>query len=64
MEILYRNFTKLLSIGVFGENCPVEDMSEFKWNKLLRIAGICDVEDLYATVLSNQTTRRFRAIYT
>lgn len=45
MEILYRNFTKLLSIGVFGENCPVEDMSEFKWNKLLRIAGICDVED-------------------
>lgn len=45
MEILYRNFTKLLSIGVFGENSSIEDMSEFKWNKLLRIASTCDVKD-------------------
>lgn len=58
MEILYRNFTKLLSIGVFGENCPVEDMSEFKWNKLLRIAGICDVEDFVCDGIAKSDNKK------
>ena len=45
MEILYRNFTKLLSIGVFETDKSIEDMSEFKWNKLLNIAGTYKVKD-------------------
>lgn len=45
MEILYRNFTRLLSIGVFEADKSIEDMSEFKWNKLLNIAGTYKVKD-------------------
>lgn len=46
MKILYRNFTRLLSIGTFESDQTIENMSEFKWNKLLHIAGICNVKDL------------------
>ena len=45
MKIIYRNFTRLLSMGGFEEHHSVEAMSEYKWNRLLAIAEACDVSD-------------------
>lgn len=45
MKIIYRNFTRLLSVGAFGAHCPIEVMSGFKWNKLLLLAEAYGVSD-------------------
>lgn len=45
MKIICRNFTRLLSVGAFGAHCPLEAMSEFKWNRLLSIAEGHGVSD-------------------
>ena len=45
MKILLRNFINLLSIGVFETEDTVELMSEYKWNKLLHIAKVNNVQD-------------------
>ncbi len=44
MRILFRNFTRLLSIGAFGADRAIEEMSEYKWNKLLLTAKAYGVE--------------------
>lgn len=38
MKVIYRNFTKLLSIGAFNAEDMIEPMSEFKWNQLLKLS--------------------------
>lgn len=45
MQVVIRNFIKLLSAGAFHTNDEIEDMSEFKWNQLLYIAKINKVDD-------------------
>lgn len=45
MQVVIRNFIKLLSTGAFQSYCTLEEMSEYKWNQLLYIAKINDVED-------------------
>ena len=49
MKIIYRNFTKLLSAGAFGEECVLEPMSKFKWSKLLSVANVYGVSDFVNT---------------
>lgn len=59
MQIVIRNFFKLLSAGAFRTNIVIEEMSEYKWNQLLHIAKINKVEDfiisgiMYTDVSSN-----------
>lgn len=43
MDIIQRNFLKLLRIGVFDKKEPIEPMSGWKWNKLYKIAVAHDV---------------------
>lgn len=49
MRIIFRNFIKLLSEGAFNTKAPIENMSEFKWRQLLRIAETSDVSDIIST---------------
>ena len=44
MKILFRNFTGLLSVGVFKTDNTIEPMSVFKWAKLMLMARVHDVE--------------------
>lgn len=43
MDIIQRNFFKLLSAGAFNETNSIEKMSAFKWNRLFQIAKVQDV---------------------
>lgn len=43
MDIITRNFFRLLSAGAFGEMEPLEPMSIFKWNKLAKMVKAQDV---------------------
>lgn len=45
MEIIYRNFMRLMAAGAFSNETTVEPMSRFKWNQLLRLAATYGVED-------------------
>ncbi len=49
MKIIYRNFIRLLSSGAFGNICAIENMSEFKWYKLLSVAKEYGVYDYIRT---------------
>lgn len=49
MKIIYRNFIRLLSSGAFGNICAIENMSEFKWHKLLSVAKEYGVYDYIRT---------------
>ena len=40
MDIIKRNFLNLLRNGAFGEQLPIEAMSDFKWKVLLSVAKI------------------------
>lgn len=46
MQVVIRNFIKLLSAGAFNSNIEIEEMSEFKWKQLLYIAKINKVDDI------------------
>ena len=43
MNIIKRNFLRLLRLGVFGENEVIEPMSKFKWEVIFHIANIHNV---------------------
>ena len=51
MQVVIRNFIKLLSTGAFQSYCTLEEMSEYKWNQLLYIAKINDVEDFIISLI-------------
>ena len=40
MDIIKRNFLNLLRNGAFGEQLPIDAMSDFKWKVLLSVAKI------------------------
>lgn len=40
MDIIQRNFLRLLRSGAFGKTEPIEPMSHWKWNRLYQIAEI------------------------
>lgn len=39
MDIILRNYYRMLRNGAFGENEPLEPMSDHKWRKIYRMAG-------------------------
>lgn len=43
MNIIERNFLRLLRLGAFGENEVIEPMSKFKWEVIFHIANIHNV---------------------
>lgn len=43
MDIIKRNFFRLLMSGALGENEPLEPMSNFKWNRLVQMIKAQDV---------------------
>lgn len=43
MNIIKRNFLRLLRLGAFGENEVIEPMSKFKWEVIFHIANIHNV---------------------
>jgi hypothetical protein len=43
MNIVYRNFYKLIRIGLYDQQETVEPMSAFKWSKLLQLAIVHDM---------------------
>ena|SRR5574344_92689 len=43
MNVITRNFFRLLSVGAFNETSDIEPMSLFKWNKLSRMIQAQDV---------------------
>lgn len=46
MDIIQRNFFRLLLSGSLGESEKIEPMSAFKWNRLMQIAKIQGVTDI------------------
>ena len=40
MDIIQRNFIRLLKCGAFGQQAPLEPMSEWKWQRLYRVSLI------------------------
>lgn len=46
MNIIKRNFLRLLRLGAFGENEVIEPMSKFKWEVIFHIANIHNVVGL------------------
>ena len=46
MNIIKRNFLRLLRLGAFGENEVIEPMSQFKWEVIVHIATIHNVVGL------------------
>ena len=43
MNVVQRNFLRLLSAGTFGTDDTIEAMSPFKWRQLFRLASLHDV---------------------
>lgn len=43
MNVVQRNFLRLLSAGTFGTDDAIEAMSPFKWRQLFRLASLHDV---------------------
>lgn len=46
MNVVQRNFLRLLSAGTFGTDAPIEPMSPFKWRQLFCLASLHDVATL------------------
>lgn len=46
MNVVQRNFLRLLSAGTFGTGDSIEAMSSFKWRQLFRLASLHDVATL------------------
>lgn len=53
MRIVFRNFTRVLSIGAFNSNLPVEPMSDYKWYQLLNLAYTKNVSDIITKGILN-----------
>lgn len=46
MEIITRNFFRLLRLGALHESEPLEPMSQFKWQRLSQMVHVQHVEDI------------------
>lgn len=57
MDIIFRNFIKLLSVGAFNSKESIESMSEFKWKQLLQTAELENVSDFISNGIIIATTK-------
>lgn len=55
MDIIQRNFFRLLRSGVLNEYESLEPMSTFKWNRLFQIIRVQGVEDIAMKGIKNHT---------
>ena len=55
MDIIQRNFFRLLRSGVLNEYESLEPMSNFKWNRLFQIIKVQGVEDIALKGIKNHT---------
>lgn len=55
MDIIQRNFFRLLRHGAFGQREPIEPMSEWKWKSLYQVAQIHGVTPWIADGIMRQT---------
>ena len=55
MDIIQRNFFRLLRSGVLNEYESLEPMSTFKWNRLFQIVKVQGVEDIALKGIKNHT---------
>lgn len=62
MDIIKRNFFRLLSLGAFNEYDPIEPMSDFKWNKLFNMIVVQDVVTCAASAIRNIQSREANLI--
>lgn len=53
MDIIQRNFFRLLRSGAFTDNEPVEPMSAFKWRRLFQMVEAQGVIDIFLHGVSN-----------
>ena len=52
MDIIKRNFFKILRCGALNDKQPIEPMSQYKWTKLIKLAMINGVEAIVAKSFS------------
>lgn len=62
MDVVQRNFFRLLRSGTFGGDEPVEPMSAWKWNKLYRISLMHGVTALVADGIERRSDDFFMQI--
>lgn len=53
MDIIKRNFLRLLRSGAFGETDPIEPMSNFKWEVIFHVANIHNVVGIVFNGIAN-----------
>jgi len=74
MEIIYRNFIRLMAVGAFNTDSVIEPMSRFKWGQTLRLAdtygvagyvsaGIISMAEKTMTPVPRDILERAYAIY-
>ncbi len=56
MDVVQRNFFRLLRSGTFGGHEPVEPMSAYKWNRLYQMALMHGVAALTADGIERHRT--------
>ena len=62
MNILFRNFLRLLSAGTFGTDEAIESMSGYKWNKLILMAKSHGIQDFVYAGITKAATANGRMI--
>ena len=62
MNILFRNFLRLLSAGTFGTDEAIEPMSGYKWNKLILMAKGHGIQDFVYAGITKAATANGRMI--
>lgn len=55
MDIVKRNFLNLLRRGALDEDVPLEAMSDFKWNALLRLGRAQGVGDIVGKAMASES---------
>ncbi len=56
MDIIQRNFFKLLRSGAFNEKASIEIMSAFKWRRLFQIVQAQNVLNIFVRGINNHST--------
>lgn len=62
MEIIYRNFIKMMSAGAFSTDCAAERMSEYKWKQMLVLASTYGVADYVSAGIIRTSASNSRQI--
>lgn len=62
MEIVFRNFIGLMSVGAFSTNVIVEPMSRFKWNQMMMLAKTYGVDEYVSSGIIRISTIDSRLI--